>query len=356
MRQDHTGNILFFYSELATYFLACAETLAIAHGYQVHIVHWPINPEAPFSFRDYKGVTLHPKENYSREELLKLFEELQPQLVFTIGWMDADYKAIAKRIKQSGTPVVAGLDNHWRGDLRQQIARIISPWYIKPYFTHLWVPGDPQYTFAKKLGFTEKKILRGFYSADLPAFHKAYERFQEEKKKKYPHSFLYVGRFVEVKGVLELVQAFKELQEELSHDWTLQLVGSGPLKAQIQTSESVKIMDFVQADKLPELARQSGCFILPSVFEPWGVVLHEFAGAGLPLISYKDCGSSTQFLQHEENGYIFQEHSISAIKQVLRKIIESNDQQLLNMAEKSHQLSKQISPESWAATFLSVLN
>lgn len=356
MKQDTPKNILFFYSELAGYFLSCAETLALQYGYKVHIVHWPINPEAPFSFREYEGVKLYPKENYSREDLFGLFQALAPSLVFTIGWMDPDYKALAKQIRQSGTQVVAGLDNHWRGDLRQQVARWISPFYIKPFFDYLWVPGDPQYLFAKKLGYQEKHILRGFYSADVQVFQDAYERFKEEKEKKYPHSFLYVGRFVEVKGVLELTKAFEELKEEINHDWTLNLVGSGPLKNQIKESESVKVRDFVQADELPELAKDNGCFILPSLFEPWGVVLHEFAGAGLPLISSQNCGSSTQFIKDKENGYLFQDPGISEIKEVLRKVIESSDEQLLTMAERSYQLSNVITPQTWSETLLSIVD
>lgn len=355
MDQSKPIKVLFFYSELAAYFLACAERLHLDYGVEVHIVHWPINPEAPFSFRSYQGVHLHPKADYDREALFDLYKRLSPSLLFTAGWMDADYKFLAKKIRKEGIPVIVGLDNHWKGNLRQQLASLISPFYLKPNYSHVWVPGDPQYTFAQKLGYKEDKILRGFYSADLAPFKQAYERFKEEKKQKYPHRFLYVGRFVEVKGISLLVDAFKELCGEMEHDWELELVGTGPLKAEFEGSERIYIRDFVQPEDLPDLAQKSGCFVLPSLHEPWGVVLHEFAGAGLPLISSSSCGAATAFLENGKNGYAYGTHDKNQIKACLKQIIAMTDAGLNEMSLESYKLSQTISPESWSKTLYSLI-
>ncbi|MEL6255154.1 MAG: glycosyltransferase family 4 protein [Bacteroidota bacterium] len=350
-----SGNILLFYSEMAAYFLACAETLHLNHGYQVHVVHWPINPEAPFAFREYKGVHLYPKDQYSVEGLYDLYKSLDPELVFTIGWMDPEYKALAKRMKRDGKFVVAGMDNRWKGNARQQLAILASPFYLKPFFTHIWIPGDPQYKFASKLGFPDKNILRGFYSADIAPFHKAFHKFKEQKSSEYPHNFLYVGRFLELKGLDILIDAFSELREEINHDWTMTLIGNGPMREKLEGREAVKFMDFVQPNELPELAINSGCFVFPSTGDNWGVVLHEFAGAGLPLISSLRSGATTAFVKDGENGYRFGAHTTAEIKEALRKVIMHTDEELNEMSHKSHEISKQISPDTWSETLLSVI-
>ncbi|MEM6804602.1 MAG: glycosyltransferase family 4 protein [Bacteroidota bacterium] len=355
MEQKKSIKVLFFYSELAAYFLACAEKLYQEYGVEIHIVHWPINPEAPFNFRTYEGVYLYPKANYDREGLFALYQQLSPSLLFTAGWMDADYKFLAKKIRKEGIPVIVGLDNHWKGNLRQQLASLISPFYLKPNYSHVWVPGDPQYTFARKLGYKEDKILKGFYSADLAPFMQAYERIKEEKKEKYPHRFLYVGRFVEVKGISLLVEAFQDLSKEMEHDWELELVGTGPLKAAFEGSTRIHIRDFVQPERLPELAQNSGCFVLPSLHEPWGVVLHEFAGAGLPLISSSSCGAATAFLEHGRNGFAYEHHNQNQIKACLKHIIEMSDEDLCKMSLESYKISQKISPESWSKTLYSLI-
>ena len=65
--------IVFLYSELAGYFLACAEALGQhPEVASVDIAHWPIHPEAPFQFESTDHFTLHPKEKHRRESLKQL--------------------------------------------------------------------------------------------------------------------------------------------------------------------------------------------------------------------------------------------------------------------------------------------
>ena len=62
--------IVFLYSELAGYFLACAEALGQhPEVASVDIVHWPIHPEAPFQFESTDHCTLHPMEKQIRVSL-----------------------------------------------------------------------------------------------------------------------------------------------------------------------------------------------------------------------------------------------------------------------------------------------
>lgn len=348
--------ILFLYSEVAGYFLACAEALHQIYGCEVHIVRWPINSEAPFKFREYEGVHFHERSEMQPADIFALYKQLEPSIVYVSGWMDKGYLEVAKRIRKTGTPVVCGSDNQWRGDLRQRIATFISPFYLKSSYSHLWVPGRYQYEFARRLGYSPTNILTGMYSADVAPFHEGYERFLPEKKKKYPHNFLFVGRFVDVKGVKELFEAFANTCKSFDHDWSLTLVGTGPLEEQLPSHPRITFQPFVQPELLPDLLKNSGCFVLPSKEEPWGVVLHEFSAGGLPLLASTTCGAATAFVKDGYNGFIHLPDSVPAIQQALEKIIQSSDDVLLDMGKRSIELSKQITPAIWGATLLSILN
>ncbi|MEM7367600.1 MAG: glycosyltransferase family 4 protein [Bacteroidota bacterium] len=346
--------ILFLYSELAGYFLACAQALHNIYGCEVHLVHWPINKEAPFEFGRYQGLHFHPRAELNDKSLYELFDSIQPQLVYASGWMDKGYVRLAKKIKAQGIPVICGSDNHWTKSFRQQIGSILSPWIIQPSFSHFFVPGIPQYEFGRRLGFSPDRILTGMYSADVYPFWESSDQ-RMRSPHPYPHNFLYVGRYIEHKGIMDLCQAFARLCKEVTHDWTLTLVGAGPLHEQMPKMDRISCRAFVQPEELPQLALEAGCFVLPSHHEPWGVALHEFAAAGLPLITTSVCGAGTAFVRNGYNGYLSKAADVSSLTSALRNIVTKEDDDLKRWGSRSYELSKQITPESWAATLLSVL-
>jgi glycosyltransferase involved in cell wall biosynthesis len=188
------------------------------------------------------------------------------------------------------------------------------------------------------------------YSADTELFEAVYVPAMAAKAEKYPHRILYVGRCLALKGVLELYHAFKELCEEQAHAWELVMVGNGPLKNELKETANIRFMDFVQPEELPALAMEAGALVLPSRSEAWGMVLHEFGAAGLPLISTDAAGGATAFVRQGYNGFIHRRSDKDSLKSVFKELIALSDAELMEMGRRSHELSKQISPMTWAAT------
>ncbi|MBA3900310.1 MAG: glycosyl transferase family 1, partial [Bacteroidetes bacterium] len=191
-----TKKILFLYTELAVYFLCCIKALAKEEGNEIHIVHWPLNPEAPFEFDFPKQVKFYPKKEYSRINLLKLAAQINPDLIYCSGWVDKDYLKICRKFRNK-IPVVVGFDNQWTGSTKQWLAVAARSFTIAPYFSHAWVPGESQAEFALNLGFGPQRILKGFYSADFDYFHSLYLKNKESKQTHFPKCFIYVGRYIE---------------------------------------------------------------------------------------------------------------------------------------------------------------
>jgi glycosyltransferase involved in cell wall biosynthesis len=340
---------VFLYTEIAEYFLACCNQLA-EHG-DVHIIRWPVNKEAPFKFETNPRLKLYSKTDYTLTQLQELVASIQPDVLICSGWIDKDYLKISKAYFKK-IPTVMTCDTHWTGSLKQQLARVISRFTLMRIFSHAWVPGEIQETYATKLGFKSHHIHKGFYSCDLDFFNSVYSSQQAQKQVDFPKRFLYVGRYYEFKGIKELWQAFIKLQEEQASDWELWCLGVGDLEP-VQHPK-IKHFGFVQPKDLAHYTSQTGVFILPSRFEPWGVVVHEFAASGFPLLLSDKVGAKDTFLKEGSNGYSFEPDATTGIKEQMKKMIALTDAQLLEMGEASHRLAQSVSPAKWVNTLMKI--
>jgi glycosyltransferase involved in cell wall biosynthesis len=344
--------IVFLYTEIASYFLACLRALQANYpGTEVHLVRWPVNKEAPFMFQFDQSLKVYDRFDFNDAGLIGLVKQIKPDVIVCSGWIDKGYLKVCRKLRSRSVTVLT-LDNQWRGDLRQVLASIFSRIALKPVFRFAWVPGERQRTFALRLGFPERNIRQGFYSCDMQLFRRA-DTERDKKQQKFPHRFLFVGRYVAQKGVSDLWSAFAELQQESPSDWELWCVGTGDIPPVVH--DKVKHFGFMQPVELRKLLSEAGVFVLPSQFEPWGVVVHEYAASGFPMICSDAVGSAATFVRKGANGYIYRAGDIKALKDRLRSIISKSDDELLKMSDESCRLAEQITPDRWAATLISML-
>lgn len=350
MKTKNQINILFLALELSGYFIACLEALNKKEGVKLAVIRLRVNEEAPFAFSVNEEIELIRRDSFKNEnELLSYSKAFQPNLVYTAGWGDKAYLSVSKYLKRKNIPVVMGIDNPWSGSLKQKIARLVFPFTYKKCFSHAWAAGESQVEYAKKLGFPKDKIMKGVYSADIDKF-----LIQNEKIDR-TNTILYVGRFLDWKGVHELYEAFLEINPEKRKNWKLRMIGNGPLKSEFKTTDSILIEDFVQPDELVEIMQSVKVFCLASWTEHWGVVVHEAAAAGCVLLISDGVESAKEFLIEKQNGFSFKAKSKESIKSAIEKIIECDESQFEKMSIASVKRSKSITPEIWASTFLNVL-
>lgn len=344
---------LILYSEISGYTIACLQA-CLDRKMEIHLVRWPVHPDAPFQFGDIPGMTQYDRETLDIEGLHKLADKVKPDLILIAGWVDKEYLKFGSAMKKKGLPVVGTMDNQWFATRRQKAATLLSKYYFRRFFTHLWVPGLFQYEYARRLGFPRENIRTGVYSADTEPFYQIFKEEQENRAQKWPKKLFYVGRFIELKGIDELYASFNELSPEFP-EWELELVGTGPLKDRYPATDKVHVRDFVQPWELPEIAREAGAFVLPSRSEAWGVVLHEFASAGVPLVASTACGAIAAFLRDGYNGFLHHPSDKKSLKSALRHLFQLEQKELEVMGLRSAELSRQITPASWAETLLSIL-
>jgi len=344
--QSYNNSIVILYTELAGYTVKCIEALAEIYKTHVYIINYPINSDAPFQFdTTNKLITYYNRKNFTKDSINELIQKVNPFLIYCAGWGDKEYLEVIKENKKK-IPTLLGFDNKWTGSLKQRLSVIYAKINITPYFNYAFVPGKQQKTFAQKLGFKDKAIIEGAYSADTAFFNALYEKNKENKQTKLPHRFIFVGRYVKEKGIEELWQAFINIQNTKPNDWELWCLGVGKIVP--IDHPKIKHFGFVQPAQLESYIQQSSVFILPSVFEPWGVVVHEYAASGFPLLLSTEVGAGEQFLVDGNNGYFFKPGNVTAIQNAMEKIISKSDVEIFQMAESSQKQSQSISPASWA--------
>jgi glycosyltransferase involved in cell wall biosynthesis len=336
--------VLFLYTELADYFLKCCE--ALSKDAEIHIVRWPVNKEAPFKFTFPEGIQVYDKNDFTFSSLKEKVNNIDPDIIICSGWIDKEYLKLAGYFSKSKITVMT-CDTQWNGSPRQYLAALLSRFMLLPRFHYVWVPGSTQQKYARKLGFREAQIHKGFYSCDLPKFNQVYADFPPVTRLKKKR-FLYVGRYYEFKGIQDLWSAFTQFKKESGSEWELWCLGHGDLPP--VEAPGIRHFGFVQPAELEKIVGECSVFILPSHFEPWGVVVHEYAASGFPLVLSDTVGARDAFLREKENGFSFEAGHVGALTSVLKKIAGLGEKELILMAEKSHELAQTISPSAWATT------
>lgn len=347
---------LLLYTEIAPYLLAGIEHLVKDHGVETHIVCWPVNKEAPFQFRRMPNIHVHDRTSFDRGALVGFVESLQPDVIVASGWIEPDYVNACTMARKRGTPTVMGMDPQWTGSMKQWATVVLRRYTLSRAFSHAWVPGRSQARYARRLGFRKDRIMLGCYTADLDLFAPLADKFLADRSVNYPHRFLSVARYLKIKGHPYMEEAFAELCDAgEAGDWELWCIGTGDLFPTRLEHPRIKHLGFVQADEVWKYQEQCGVFVLASLYEAWGVAVHEHAAAGFPLILSDVVGAHERFLEEGRNGWRFRAGDKEGLKQAYRKAIATPDDKLLTMGRRSAELGRSWGPAQWAATLMQVI-
>lgn len=112
---------------------------------------------------------------------------------------------------------------------------------------------------------------------------------------------VFVGRLIGAKDPATLLAAWEILERRADAPW-LWIVGDGPeaktLRERCDRSNlrRVRFAGARRPSELPEVWAAADLFVLPSVHEPWGVVVNEAMAAGLPLVLSDRVGAAADLL------------------------------------------------------------
>jgi glycosyltransferase involved in cell wall biosynthesis len=319
-------------------------------GVDVRVVHRANDAEAPF---DPVAVTDRLTATSWRGApdarlVESVLADADPHAVLMTSWHPRAYRKAVRRLRGRTLRVLC-MDNQWWGTPKQRLGVITSPILIRPTFDAAFVAGDRGVEFARRFGFTNERILQGLYSCDQDRFAAvAHARGDAVADP----AFLFVGRLAATKGIDVLAEAYRRYRDMVDDPWPLRVSGTGGGAGTLQGLAGVEMLGFVQPDDLPDVMARSGCLVLPSRFEPWGVVVHEAAAAGLPVICTSVCGAASRLVLDGYNGRVIEPGDPGALARALARISTSSAAERRDMGAASRALADQFTSDRWAKLLL----
>ena len=279
------------------------------------------------------------------ERLLQRLGEI-PRVVVVCGWNLPMYMVIAKRVKKHGGKVIAVSDANYTFNFKQILRAVRFRLFLRKRFDFFFVPGASGRRLMRFFGVSNDRIYEGLYAADKRLFHDIVPITNRTKK------IIYVGQFIERKNVLRLVAAFIRSSLSLS-GWELELNGSGPYGSLLRkyAAQGVTVNDFVQPEQLVRRYNDARCFVLPSIEEHWGVVVHEAALCGCYLLLSKGIGAAADFAT-EINANMFNPFCVNEICQSLRRMAELSDRELCDAEVESVRLGRKVDLERFVEAMM----
>ena len=165
-------------------------------------------------------------------------------------------------------------------------------------------------------------------------------------------SFCFVGRYSPVKGLDILAAAYRIYSSQVESPWELVTAGKGECREQL-VSAGAEDRGFIQPEALPAFFADASAFILPSRFEPWGVVIQEAAASGLPLVCSNACGAGVHLLRDGFNGISVPAGDTDSLVNAMVRMTEMEESKRNEWGKASFELSKQYTPERWVETMIS---
>jgi glycosyltransferase involved in cell wall biosynthesis len=193
------------------------------------------------------------------------------------------------------------------------------------------VGGLPQKRYFASLGLPTQKIFTGYDAVDNRYFAEKAAAVKNEAATWRPrydlpsHYFLSLGRFVAKKNLPALIRAYAKLLADHQGCQThLVMVGSGeeesrlkalcadlklpvyektdagtkePISNRTAQPPGVHFYGFRQIDENPVFYALADAFILPSLWEEWGLVVNEAMASGLPVIVSETVGCVEDLLE-----------------------------------------------------------
>jgi glycosyltransferase involved in cell wall biosynthesis len=176
--------------------------------------------------------------------------------------------------------------------------------YLSVIFQNKYVLGfaggsDSHKALFRHYGMIEDRI----FLMPMMVDHKKF--YCDNKVYPKPFTFLYVGRLIKHKNIEALIQQFNINFSD--KDAVFKIVGDGKQGEYLTDKYASEKVIFKGKKFNKELIAEylsASCFVCPSLFEPWGLVINEALSAGLPVIANEEVGACFDLIKDKETGFI----------------------------------------------------
>jgi len=293
----------------------------------------------------------HPKWKTCRY-IWSALNEIDPKVVIISGYYDvAGWTAWTWSILK-GRPKILWNETNSFDSHRPWFKEVVKREYVKRFdFAHVYGISNKEYLM--KLGLPAERIVVKRAVTDTRHF-----RPQESSAKPVsgPLQMLFVGRLASEKNLTLVLHALSVLKNNSEGQRLFfSIVGYGPqeqelkdLTASLGLTKVVRFEGGMKQSELPRRYGQADLFILPSKYEPWGLVALEAMLCGIPALVSSQCGCARDLVS-EATGWIFSPFDLPALAERLESVCRMTRAELAQMGKAASLAGASYSPEACAA-------
>lgn len=206
----------------------------------------------------------------------------------------------------------------------------------------------PEQILMRKNAVNNEKITQIHDETNVDELKKAYAI-------KTDKNFIYIGRLMEIKNTVRLLEAFRQLN---TAEWGLILVGEGKDKDRILKfikDYELQNVHFIPAQpwqEVPRFMALAQVLVLPSYSEPWGLVVNEAMACGKAVIVSDKCGSAPDLVKQNTNGFTFDPFDVNQLKNSMEFFVK-NPLKTTDFGFESKKIIAEYRPEIVAKEMLS---
>jgi 1,2-diacylglycerol 3-alpha-glucosyltransferase len=311
-----------------------------------------------------------PLESLTQKQIIKRMKEFleyeKPDVAIISDYSRKSMRFIASWVKKKGGKTVLPAVT-WAGDhQRLAIKEILKGLIIRRLFDATCATGERSKEYFISLGFSKNQIWKQFNVIDNNHFANGAEIARQNgvtlrKKLNIPEKyFLYVGALEPWKNVPHLLDCYVKYRKE-GGNWGLVIVGVGSQYKELQQKIEIEVIPDVfltgikKHDEIPLYYGLATCLVVPSLSEPWGLVINEAAAAALPILASDKCGCVPELVHRGINGYVFEPEDKNELVRLMH-LMSGGTLDLYAMGESSRKIIEYYTPERWADALADCVN
>lgn len=273
-------------------------------------------------------------------ELWACLKRKHYSLVHLAGWSHPLVFAALLICAVRGIPTTVESDTPHRtesGGWRPLVKRILYPWLFR--MPRLYLPGGSrQAAYFRKYGVPEERIRIAHMTVDIETMGNYRASVTPERRshirerlflKDNQVVFLFVGRLESYKGIRELIDAYSALRERIGAVCALVIVGNGACRLEIDEAAkkipSVVVVGRLTGSDLLDVYAAADVFVLPSLIEPWGLVVNESMAFGLPVIATDAVGCVDDLVKPGITGLIVPAGNSAALAGAMQRLASDSE-------------------------------
>lgn len=261
-----------------------------------------------------------------------------------IGYNQIDVILLSWLLTLLGVRVVVLSESKFDDKPRKVSKELAKALILAPYSAAI-VGGRRHVDYFRFLGFTRRRVIPGYDTVGVERIRAMGGGVLAPAGKPFAErNFIFVGRFVDKKNLVELVEGFAIYAKAAgTKARRLVLIGSGQEEAAIKAAAAahgvialIEFPGFLGAEEVAVRLSGGLALVLPSVEEQWGLVVNEALAFGLPVIASPAVGSGDALVRNLQNGFVVELGAPEGIAAAMTAL--GQDETLWKrMVEASHQ-------------------